>query len=217
MAKRIYTEEQKARRKAWGEANPERIKAYGKAFYQKNLQLTRDRAKAWNLAHPEEAKARGIRWRKLNPDAARLNEEKRRRKAGVKPRKIYFSKEERKRARADNERRYVARNPHRQIAGIFRKMIYKKLKDQNAKKSDRSLKILGCDFAWLAAWLEVQFQTGMTWENYGPVWHVDHIKPCKRFDLTDPHQQKLCFHWTNLQPLLAPDNLRKGAKWEEAA
>jgi hypothetical protein len=25
----------------------------------------------------------------------------------------------------------------------------------------------------------------MNWENYGPVWHVDHIKPCNKFDLSN--------------------------------
>lgn len=32
------------------------------------------------------------------------------------------------------------------------------------------------------------------------------------FDLRDIEQQKKCFHWTNLQPLWADDNWRKGAK-----
>lgn len=45
--------------------------------------------------------------------------------------------------------------------------------------------------------------------------HIDHIKPCTSFDLADPEQQKACFHYTNLQPLWAVDNLKKGEKWEE--
>ena len=60
--------------------------------------------------------------------------------------------------------------------------------------------------------LESKFRDGMTWENYGPFWHVDHIRPWASFDLSDPSQQKLCFHWTNLQPLLATENLAKGVK-----
>jgi len=70
--------------------------------------------------------------------------------------------------------------------------------------------LLGCTYQELAAHIESLFQPGMSWENRDE-WHVDHIKPCASFDLTDPAQQKECFHFTNLQPLWADENLRKGA------
>ena len=60
--------------------------------------------------------------------------------------------------------------------------------------------------------IEKQFKPGMTWERYGE-WHVDHIRPCASFDLTDPEQQTICFNYENLQPLWAIDNMKKGAKW----
>lgn len=53
----------------------------------------------------------------------------------------------------------------------------------------------------------------MSWDNYGyRGWHIDHIKPCASFDLTDPNQREQCFHFSNLQPMWAKDNLSKGAK-----
>lgn len=78
-------------------------------------------------------------------------------------------------------------------------------------KSARSVSLIGCTAQQLRDHLEAKFRPGMTWENYGPVWHVDHIRPCARFDLLDPAQQRACFHYTNLQPLFAEENLRKGA------
>lgn len=73
--------------------------------------------------------------------------------------------------------------------------------------------LVGCDLATLRLHLEVQFVDGMTWDNYGVTgWHVDHIRPCASFDLSDPAQQRECFHYTNLQPLWAVDNCRKGAR-----
>ena len=53
----------------------------------------------------------------------------------------------------------------------------------------------------------------MSWDNYGK-WHIDHVRPCSSFDLTDAKQQEECFHYTNLQPLWAAENLQKGSKWQ---
>lgn len=53
----------------------------------------------------------------------------------------------------------------------------------------------------------------MSWANYGfHGWHVDHIRPCDSFDLTDSKQQEQCFHYTNLQPLWSIENWSKGTK-----
>lgn len=73
--------------------------------------------------------------------------------------------------------------------------------------------LLGCDAVTFMEHLQKRFQPGMAWNNYGPKgWHIDHIKPCASFDLLDPEQQKICFHYTNLQPLWHHQNIAKGAK-----
>lgn len=75
------------------------------------------------------------------------------------------------------------------------------------------MELLGCTIEELRTHLEAQFQEGMTWDNYGrDGWHIDHIKPCSSFDLLKEAEQRECFHYTNLQPLWAKDNLSKGAK-----
>ena len=51
--------------------------------------------------------------------------------------------------------------------------------------------------------------------NYGE-WHVDHIRPCMSFDLSEIAQQETCCNWRNLQPLWAADNLSKNDKWTPA-
>ena len=76
-------------------------------------------------------------------------------------------------------------------------------------KSARTMELIGCTADELRRHLESKFTDGMTRENHG-TWHVDHIKPCFKFDLTIPAQQRECFHYTNLQPLWAFDNLQKG-------
>ena len=72
-------------------------------------------------------------------------------------------------------------------------------------KSASTIELLGCTPEHARFHIESQFTEGMTWDNI----HVDHIQPCASFDLEDPNEQRKCFHYTNLQPLLAEDNLRK--------
>lgn len=96
------------------------------------------------------------------------------------------------------------------ILMCLRARMYETLK-QN-KKISKTSKLLGCSIAECKQHLESQFKPGMTWENHGPVWHIDHKRPCASFDLSEPSQQKECFHYTNLQPLFATENLKKQAK-----
>jgi hypothetical protein len=60
--------------------------------------------------------------------------------------------------------------------------------------------------------LEKQFKEGMSWDNHGSYWEVDHIIPCDSFNMQDIEQQKLCFHYTNLQPLTKIQNRQKSNK-----
>lgn len=80
------------------------------------------------------------------------------------------------------------------------------------KKTKTTLTFLGCTLEEFKLYLEARFSCGMSWENRR-LWHVDHIRPCATYDLTDPAQQSQCFHYTNLQPLWATDNLQKGRKY----
>lgn len=76
-------------------------------------------------------------------------------------------------------------------------------------KSDSAVKLLGCNIDDFRQWLEYQFDENMTWQNHGEYWHIDHIKPCSLFNLSDCEEQKRCFHWTNMQPLEGSENIIK--------
>jgi hypothetical protein len=95
------------------------------------------------------------------------------------------------------------------ILNSLRVRIWTVLKKQ--KKSNSTLKLTGCTLEFLRAYLESKFEDGMSWDNYG-VWHIDHIIPCAKFDMSDPEQQKICFHYTNLQPMWGEHNIKKGAR-----
>jgi hypothetical protein len=93
----------------------------------------------------------------------------------------------------------------------LRQRMYKAL--NGSQKSSTTQSLLGCSVEEFKTYIESLWLEGMTWENRGPFgWHIDHIDPCDYFDLSDPQQQKKCFHYTNLQPLWWRDNLVKGKK-----
>lgn len=109
----------------------------------------------------------------------------------------------------DATRRRV--DPWYRLRTNLRTQLYSALKHK--RKTIRTMELCGCAIHELVAHLEKQFTPEMTWENYGPYWHVDHIRPCASFDLADEAQQRACFHYTNLQPLFWRDNISKGATW----
>lgn len=53
-----------------------------------------------------------------------------------------------------------------------------------------------------------QMPEGMTWQNRH-LWHIDHERPCCAFDFRDEKQARECFHFTNLRPAWAKDNMAK--------
>ena len=92
--------------------------------------------------------------------------------------------------------------------------LRRRLRDiiKSAKKGGWSSysNLTGCTSQELAAHIEKQFKKGMTWGNYGiGGWHVDHIMPCSKFDHTNELHVRQCWHFTNLRPLWAKDNLAK--------
>jgi len=77
---------------------------------------------------------------------------------------------------------------------------------------EKYLKLLGCSYETLIQWLESNFVEGMTWDNYGEVWQIDHTTPCAVFDFTIEENIKACFNWSNLYPLFGKENREKSAK-----
>ena len=146
-------------------------------------------------------------WRpKLTPEEKMAMEERR------KAYKKQWEKENRE--RMNTLKRLKKQNdPSFKIACNLRSRLSGLLKKNIAKKVTKTLTLLGCDMSFFMGYLAGKFTEGMTFENYGR-WHLDHIKPCDSFDLTDPKQQRECFHYTNFQPLWDIDNRRKSNKIE---
>ncbi len=86
------------------------------------------------------------------------------------------------------------------------------MRKKKAKKTNSTLILLGCTIKELISHFDKKFKKGMNWNNMNK-WHIDHIKPISSFNLSNPEEQKKCFHFSNLQPLWAEENLKKGSKY----
>ena len=85
------------------------------------------------------------------------------------------------------------------------------------KRGYRWEDIVGYTLTDLLKHLKSLFKEGMTWDNYGLYgWHIDHIRPLSSFKFKDVNDPQVAEAWalSNLQPLWAKDNLRKGASME---
>lgn len=177
---KFLTRRQNAKRYA---ADPEKAKRAAIAYWKKNPDRVKAGARRRYAEDPAAAKAAIKAWAQANPDQTRkLNRDWRRKRR--------------------------AKDVAFKILCYLRTRIYRAV--TGLKKSIKTRELIGMDLQEFKIYLRGQFSPGMTWENYGPIWHIDHIRPCASFDLTNAAQQRECFNWSNCQPLFAEDNLRKG-------
>jgi hypothetical protein len=165
----------------------------GAVEHERKAQSLRKRRVWANLTPAQRAdRAQKKReWRKSNPGLHRLHKKQWR------------------------DRRRAQRRPRDLMETACRSRLYDAVTCQGGYRSEKTKTLLGCEYEFLTAHLENKFRDGMSWENYGKHWHVDHIKPCSKFDLTQLEEQRKCFHFTNLQPLLGPENIAKSDYYEE--
>ncbi len=166
---------------------------YDKARYYENIEHEKKRMKKWREANRDHHIAQVKAWREENPDKVKEYERNRPSRAA------WY----RKKRREDINFR---------IAGSLRSRLRAATRAQLAggsPKKGSAIENLGYSMDEFIFHLEGLFQEGMSWDNYGE-WHIDHVLPLSGFDLSDPEQVKKACHYTNLQPLWAEDNLRKG-------
>jgi hypothetical protein len=123
----------------------------------------------------------------------------------------YRATSEAKAKRRAYKKRVREERPILKVEDALRARLVKFIRGNN-KSAIRNL--LGCSWLQFRRHLESQFTKGITWENYGSHWHIDHIIPCKAFDHGNPAQLRQCWHFSNLRPLEAKKNMAKGASLE---
>jgi hypothetical protein len=173
---------------------------------EKNREKIRQQHNAWYEAHKHEEKLKADKARFFK-DWAERNKEHR----VEYTKKWVKSNPEKVKARKRREKLALLANPKTRLELNLRQRVQKALKAQGARKHGKTYDLLGMSAKELRTYIESKFVEGMNWENYGQ-WHIDHIRPISSFNLMEAEQQKIAFHYSNLQPLWAVDNLKKGKR-----
>lgn len=74
---------------------------------------------------------------------------------------------------------------------------------------------IGISFPNFRMHIESLWTIGMNWNNYGSgfgKWQFDHIQPCNTFDLSNEKDRKVCFHFSNIQPMWFEDHRKKSKR-----
>lgn len=170
------------KRLLYKQKNIEKIKEHNKISYLKNRDKTLERSKQFRINNPNYM----IQYRKEHTENIAIDK------------KLYKTNK-------------LKTDINYKITEYYRARVRLALK--NNQKFGSTLDLIGCTIDTLKAYIQSLFKRDMSWNNYGKDgWHIDHIIPCSSFDLTNPEQQKKCFHYTNLQPLWWYENLEKGSK-----
>jgi hypothetical protein len=181
----------------WYKKNKKKIAKKTKTYRKKNIVNIKTRKREYYLENKEHIDQKNKLYEIQNKEKM------------VKYRKSYYIKN--KTLIHEKQSLYLSNNIQARIKHNLRIRTRHVLKGKI--KSGTTIDLLGCQPEFLISYIEKQFKEGMTWDNYGRKgWHIDHILPCASFDLTDPEHQRKCFHYTNLQPLWAADNIRKSDK-----
>lgn len=218
--------------KNWQERNKEKLKQDRHRYYIENKERARISEKAWQSRNPERARAIKRRWDKANKEKIQAYSQRPEVRAANRKRnhEKYLANREKI---IEAARLWVIANPER--SKETRRLIDKKRRSapkaklsnsiscgiryslRNKSKANRHWeKLVDFTIEQLKSHLEKQFDSEMTWENYGSYWQIDHIVPIAvfNFETTEDIDFKKCWALENLQPLESTQNASKGARIE---
>lgn len=182
--------------------NKEKLKQIYKNYRLKNKDKIKETESIYSKNNHEKLLKRYKQYREKNKE-----------EINKKALEYYYNNKENMNKKAILRRNNKRQNdPYFKLQDSMRSRIRRVIKDDYGHKNKKTLELLGCSFDYFKQWLESQFEKNMTWNNYGNYWHIDHILPCAEFDLRNSEEQEICFHYTNLRPLEAKENLSKSKK-----
>ena len=196
--------------KKYNEKNADQLKVQAAQRYLKNREDRLEKAKHYYVQNKETINKKASEYGKKNAEHLKKKANEYRAANPNKPRAWNKKYRDGNKAKIIDKLRERRRNdPMLRLRDAIRGSIRAYLGSKKTRRGS-TFEIVGCTPDFLRGHLEKQFKDGMTWENYGPYWHVDHRIPLASGN--SPEEIMGLSHWTNLQPLTAFENISKGAK-----
>lgn len=196
-------EQMKAYRKAWYEKNRDRQRAKMKAYYRLNITKIQEynrknkkrilqNQKLYRLKNSSELNAKTRIWKANNKLSVKATQKK-----WMQDNKVYMRRYRKQRYASD-----IQVNLAKRLREKIRHALKQWGRKNHTSKADY---LMGCTPKEFLQHMKKKFKKGMTLKNV----HIDHIQPVCSFDLRSLEQQKKCFHYTNCQPLFPHENIKK--------
>lgn len=186
-------------KKSYAERNKDQVKKSQAAKYEKNKERYLQQMKEKYAANSEEIKKQRMAYYYKNRESvlAAQKESSRKNKERERPQKAAYC-----RRRREVDVNFL-------LIGRMRCRINDALRIGKFPKTGKTEELLGCDMETLRIHIESKFKAGMTWGNR-ELWHIDHIMPLSSASTIE--EINMLFHYRNLQPLWAEENLKKGSR-----
>lgn len=222
----------KVQKKEWQIKNQDRVKEYRNSYIAENAAKVKASQKRYREENAEKVKkARADKYLRTREQClAKVKENAAKRKPEILAYQEAYRNANRERLNAaarvyqaenwDAKKAYMrkyckerrANDPVFAVARRLRARMGVFFRKSGFGKPAKTYDLIGCSFENLVSHLESKFLEGMTWSNRKE-WHIDHKVPLS--SAKGPEDLKALFHYTNLQPLWAFDNISKGGKMPE--
>jgi hypothetical protein len=168
-----YYANNKDKAKEYHKENKVEINKRAKNYYLENKEYLKECSKNYRIENKEELKKRASQYRIEHK----------------KERNEYCNSYQKARKETD---------PCFKLKTILRDRLSKAIRGNSKKGS--AVRDLGCSIEEFKLYIEDQFYFGMSWNNYGSEWQIDHIIPFKDINVLDEEQLKMVLSYTNLRP-----------------
>lgn len=169
-------------------------KKYSKEYYDLHKEHDNARSKQYKLDHKDEIKKQRAEYFQIHKNEIRED-----RKPYL--REYYLNNKEKIH---QYMKKYRNDNPEVKLRDSLRSSLL-----DNIYKQKHTEEYLGTPILQVKSWLESNFEEGMTWQNYGTIWQIDHTVAVSLFDCKEDIDKFICFNWKNLYPMFAAENKQK--------